>query len=376
MTSIPSNRWHLDDVFIVDSTVHGYNTLPENHVEGRFKERVALQLSETLYQGHSKLIPDGDSKWALSREAFRHAADPELIGHALFAESQTDMCIYHGTPLYGIYRDGGSPLHVGKAMRERWLDRVALYGPISPWQPDALDEIDRMVEEDKIVGIKMYPMDLVDGEVKSYRLDDPEIAFPLIERAQKRGIKIIATHKAIPQGQVPSEPFAPHDVAGAAMAFPDMIFEVVHGGIAYLEETGWQMQRFPNVIVNLEGSSAYLLQRSPRRFAELLGTLLMWGGEDRIVWSTGCVAHHPRPFIELFWKFAIPEDMTTDYGYPQLTEQAKRKILGLNHARLLNWDVAALRESHRNDEFGRLTKMAEPWGRAREPGFPSVATPT
>lgn len=368
-------RWPLDDLFVIDSTVHGYNVQPANHVDGRFRKTVAEQLSETLYVGHSKLIPDGDPKWALTRQEFLHAADPNLLGHALFAESQTDMCIYHGTPLYGIYKDGGSPLSVGKAMRERWPDRVALYGPVSPWQADALDEIDRLVEEDKVVGLKFYPMDLIDGEIKSYRLDDPEIAYPLIERARQRGLKIIATHKAIPQGQVPSEPFAPHDVAGAATAFPDMTFEIVHGGIAYLEETAWQMQRFPNVVVNLEGSSAYLLQRSPRRFAELIGSLLMWGGEDRIVWATGCVAHHPRPFIELFWRFEIPQDMVDGYGYPPLTEQAKRKILGLNHARLLGWDVATLRERHAQDEFGKLAEMAGPWDHARRPSFPSTEVP-
>jgi predicted TIM-barrel fold metal-dependent hydrolase len=360
------NRWPLDDVFIIDSTIHGYNTLPQNHVDGPYKQRVAEQLSQTLWQGHSKLIPDGNPKWALPFDRFQKAADPELLGRALFAESQTDFCVYHGTPLYGIYRDGGSPLWVGREMKKRWPDRVALYGPVSPWQPDALDVIDRLVEEDKVVGLKFYPMDLVDGEIKSYRLDDPEIAYPLLERAQKHGIKMIATHKAIPQGQVPSEPFAPYDVAGAASVFPDLTFEVVHGGVAFLEESAWQMQRFPNVVVNLEGSSAYLLQRSPRKFAELLGTLMMWGGEDRILWATGCVAHHPRPFIDLFWDFQIPEDMVSGYGFPVLTDEAKRKILGLNHARLLNLDIDALRRSHENDAFGKLRAMEEPWSQARE----------
>jgi hypothetical protein len=34
------------------------------------------------------------------------------------------------------------------------------------------------------------------------------------------------------------------------------------------------------------------------------------------------------------WRFEIPEDMRRQYGYPALTERAKRKILGLNSARL------------------------------------------
>jgi predicted TIM-barrel fold metal-dependent hydrolase len=359
-----AGRWHLDDVFVIDSTVHGYNVQPDNNVPGPYKERVAEQLASTLWFGHSKLLPGNDARWALDFESFLRGADPELMGHALFGESQTDMAIYHGTPLYGIFKDGGSPLAVGREMRRRWPSRVALYGPVSPWQPNALEVIDQLVEEDKVIGIKMYPLDLVDGEIKSYRLDDPEIAFPLIEHARKRGIRIIATHKAIPQGQVPSDPYAPFDVAGAAAVFGDMNFEIVHGGMAYLEETAWQMQRFPNVCVNLESTSAYLLQRQPKRFAELIGSLLMWGGEDRIFWSSGCIAHHPRPFIDLFWQFQIPESMREDYGYPEFTEQAKRKILGLNHARFLGWNVDELRRQHRQDEFGRLTQLEEPWSKA------------
>jgi len=42
----------------------------------------------------------------------------------------------------------------------------------------------------------------------------------------------------------------------------------------------------------------------------------------------------PQWQIEALWRFEIPEDMARQYGYPRLTEGAKRKILGLNSARL------------------------------------------
>jgi predicted TIM-barrel fold metal-dependent hydrolase len=305
------------------------------------------------------MVPGGDRRWVLPRERFQRGADPDLLGRALFAESDTDACIYHGTPLYGIYRDGGSPLWVGRQMRDRWPDRVALYGPVSPWQPDALETVERLIAEDRVEGIKLYPMDLVDGEVKSYRLDDPEIAFPILERARALGVKLVATHKSLPQGQVPSEPFAPWDVSGAASAFPDLTFEIVHGGLAYLEEVAFQVQRFPNVCVNLENSTSFLLVRQPRKFAHLIGQLLFWGGEDRIFWSSGAIGQHPRPLLECFWDFEIPEDMQADYGYPPLTEDIKRRILGLNHARLLGWDVDALRA-----RLGSRERLAEPWSAA------------
>jgi|HubBroStandDraft_6_1064221.scaffolds.fasta_scaffold44825_4 predicted TIM-barrel fold metal-dependent hydrolase len=354
----------LEDVFVLDSTVHGYNTRPDNYVPGPFKERVAAQLSDTLFRGHRGIVPGGDQRYVLDRERFQNGADPQLLGRALFAESDTDMCIYHGTPLYGIYQDGGSPLWVGQAMREQWPDRVALYGPVSPWQPDALEVVEQLITEEKVVGIKMYPMDIVDGEVRSYRLDDPEIAFPILEKIQQLGGRVVATHKALPQGQVPSEPFAPWDVSGAASAFPGLTFEIVHGGLAFLEETAWQIQRFPNVAVNLENSSAFLLARQPRKFAHLIGQLLFWGGADRIFWSSGATGRHPQPFLELFWDFEIPEQLQQDYGYPPLTREVKEAILGLNHARLLGWDVEAIRGKLEHDEFGLHKELAEPWSAA------------
>lgn len=355
----------LEDVFVIDSTVHGYNTRPDNFVDSPYRDRVAAMLSETLWKGHCAVVPFGDERYLLEREAFRSGHDPDLLGHALFAESDTDVCIYHGVPLYGIFKDGGSPLWVGQELRERYPDRVALYGPVSPWQPDALEVVEQLIVEEQVVGIKMYPMDIVDGEIHNYRLDDPEIAFPILERIQQLGCKVVATHKALPQGQVPTEPFDPIDVAGAASAFPDLTFEIVHGGLAFLEETAWQIQRFPNVAVNLENAPSILMARAPTRFAHLLGTFMFFDGADRIFWSTGTTGRHPQPFLEMFWDFEIPERLQEEFGYPPLTEEVKRGILGGNHARLLGWDVNEIRARLADDEFGLHKELAEPWsGRA------------
>jgi hypothetical protein len=42
----------------------------------------------------------------------------------------------------------------------------------------------------------------------------------------------------------------------------------------------------------------------------------------------------PQWQIEALWRFQIPDAMREKYGYPALTETAKRKILGLNSAKL------------------------------------------
>jgi hypothetical protein len=42
----------------------------------------------------------------------------------------------------------------------------------------------------------------------------------------------------------------------------------------------------------------------------------------------------PQWQIDALWRFQIPEDLRRKYGYPELTQDAKRKILGLNSAKL------------------------------------------
>ena len=42
----------------------------------------------------------------------------------------------------------------------------------------------------------------------------------------------------------------------------------------------------------------------------------------------------PQWQIEALWRFQIPEAIREKYGYPALTESAKRKILGLTSAKL------------------------------------------
>lgn len=346
----------LNDVFVIDGVAHAYNYAPENWVDPTYGSTASQQ----LYALGAHYVPEGSY---LPYEEWIRSDDADLVASALFAESQTDFAVYHGVPMFGAFKDGGSPLRIGEEIRDRFPNRVALYGPVSPWQKDPLAEIDRLVDEVGVVGIKLYPFDLISGKAEGFALDDPKVAFPLYERAEARGINTIAVHKALPLGPVPIKPFEVTDIEGAAIAFPNLNFEIVHGGMAFVEETTWQLARFPNVSVNLEGTTALMIT-APAQFVQILGSFLLAGAEDRILWATGCMAYHPQVFLEAFWKLQTPPELVHGFGLPELTEDIKRKILGENAARILGLDIEQLKSEAQGDQFADRTELAPRWSRS------------
>jgi hypothetical protein len=69
--------------------------------------------------------------------------------------------------------------------------------------------------------------------------------------------------------------------------------------------------------------------------AHILGQLLKFMGPDRIVFGSDSVWYgSPQWQIDAFWRFQIPAELRKEYGYPELTQDAKRKISGLNSAKL------------------------------------------
>jgi predicted TIM-barrel fold metal-dependent hydrolase len=63
-------------------------------------------------------------------------------------------------------------------------------------------------------------------------------------------------------------------------------------------------------------------------------------GEDKIIYGSEAPLWHPQSALRTFKDFQIPEEVCAGYGYPQLTEQAKRKILGENLLRPHGMDLA------------------------------------
>ena len=90
--------------------------------------------------------------------------------------------------------------------------------------------------------------------------------------------------------------------------------------------------------------------RGPDYFANVISELLFWLGEDRLLFGSDYAIWTPQWLVEKFVAYELPEQIVKDKGV-NLTLEAKKKILGLNAAKLYDIDVAAQSRKLRTPEL-------------------------
>jgi uncharacterized protein len=327
----------IGDAFVFDGVAH-----PFNFTEKNVYDRAGEMFRQHLYAFHQVLTPDTEPK--LSAEQYLKDWTPADIHEMVFDHSDTDMLVAMPLPLTDLFRDGLSPWEDCAELASRDPERIVFWGSVNPLEGRrALDLMERQVGEFGAKAFKFYNVRYDYGAPFPWRMDDPRIAFPVFEKAQELGINLIGVHKGVPLGPQPVEATQTWDMDGAAAAFPDLNFVIFHVGLPFLDETCWQLIRHPNLYASIAATLNFIV-RSPRMFAEILGKLLFWCGEDKIVYGSEAPIWQPQWALNAFRDFSIPQDLCEGYGYPQLTDQAKRKILGENLLRLHGMDVDVTRD--------------------------------
>jgi uncharacterized protein len=240
--------------------------------------------------------------------------------------------------------------------------------------------IEKQIEEMKPDCWKGYNIaraakDLIpDSDMRRWALDDPEVAYPTYEKIDQYarkdngailkkhpGFRNLSIHKGLQTNAAGSDPLLGHpiDIPAAARMWPQFNFIIYHSSIkpafwvlnalnevksgilrAGVPDISWTTEMavlaapYPNVYAEIGTTFASTVITFPSVCAHILGQLLKFMGEDRVVFGSDAVWYgSPQWQIEALWRFQIPEDMCRRYGYPRLTPQIKRKILGLNSAR-------------------------------------------
>ena len=217
--------------------------------------------------------------------------------------------------------------------------------------------------------------------MKRWRMDDEEVAYPMYEvirrnraeLARHPGFFNICVHKGLqtntPTAQPDDRPENgnPDDIPKAAADWPEFNFIIYHAawapqffgaptladiragrtrnGVPDIQWTTRMAQdcaHLPNVYTEMGTTFGAVVTTFPTVAAHLVGQLLKYWGPERIVFGTDSLWYgSPQWQIEAMWRFQIPEAIASKYGYPQLTPQMKRQILGLNSARLYKLEPSA-----------------------------------
>lgn len=270
----------------------------------------------------------------------------------LFLQSDTDMVMLSAIPF--------APGALSPEVMERTMEaadalgcsgRVLMQGESFPTSL-GLDAMAEVASEFPIRAFKTY----THTGGPPWRLDD-DTGDAYLAQVEALDVPVVAVHKGL-SGNDPAS--SPADIGPAALRHPDVNLLVYHSGFETGVEEGPYDPAAPNGGVDRlvasvadagigSGGNVYAelgstwrsLMTSPDEAAHLLGKLLLAVGEDNILWGTDSIWYgSPQDQIQAFRTFAISAEFQEQFGYPPLTADVKRKILGHNAARLFGVDPA------------------------------------
>ena len=296
----------------------------------------------------------------------------------LFFDSDTAMAVLSHPPAPA----DANPLTTSDAAATRALvealdgsPRLLIQGMVLPSLPPAqsqMDEMERMAEEWKPRSWKTFTNWGPDGG--GWWLDDPKVGLPFIEKARRLGVKVIAVHKGLPFSGFDPAYSSCRDIGVVARLFPDVNFVVYHSGydtrvpegpyypaapdqgVNSLIKTLLDNGIAPNSNVYAElGATWLIVMRNPTAAAHVLGKLLKYVGEERLLWGTDSIWWgSPQDQIQAFRAFQIAEPTRERYGYPALTPALKRKVFGFNALSAFRVDPKDVVKKIDRDRIGRL----------------------
>jgi predicted TIM-barrel fold metal-dependent hydrolase len=298
----------------------------------------------------------------------------------LFNQSDTSMMILTALPI----PEAVNPLDLEAMTKARRIaqevcgdGRVLLHGGVQPTSGPVTAQLDGMAtlrRDHGVVGWKVYTHSPGAG----WWLDDhdaraPRVGESFLTRVEEVGPKVVCVHKGFSGG---SEYASPVDVGPAAKAHPDVDFVVYHSGFeagvteSAFTEDGRGVDRLitslrragigpgENVYAEL-GSTWWNLMRDPTQAAHVLGKLLAAVGPGNVVWGTDSLWYgSPQDQIQAFRAFEISTELQERHGYPALTKELKRRVLGANALALYGLEPPAAGCEFSRDELAKVRETS------------------
>jgi predicted TIM-barrel fold metal-dependent hydrolase len=333
-----------EEIFVIDGHVHNWDGRRANcrNVHGQ-------QFIDCFYGYHTFLSPK-EKLW--TREKFdRYGA--EQLYQDLFVDGYDDMAIFQPTYLKDFYVDGFNTTEQNAVLKAKHPHRFIVNGAFDPRDEAAgLDALEELAVTHQLKGVKLYTAEWR-GDSRGYKLTDPWCE-KYLERCELLGIRNVHIHKGPTILPLDRDAFDVADVDHAATNFQGLNFIIEHCGLPRLDDFCWIATQETNVYGGLAVALPFI-RKQPKYFAHVISQLLMWLGPDKLLYGSDYGIWTPDWLVEDLMAFELPEDITRETG-AVLDLEAKRKILGLNAARLYGIDI----------EVQKLLLASEPQRRVAE----------
>ena len=315
--------------FVFDSHLHFWDARPENWVAGQEKYAKGWIECFHAYQG----LGPPETHWSI--EHFHHCSEDDFEKD-VFVDGHVDMAVFQSTYLRDWYTNGFNDIEQNAALLERFPGKLIVNGRWDPRDGEAgLQQLEADHAKHGIKGVKLYTAEWK-GASRGWTLKDPE-AVPFLEKCVELSIKNIHVHKGPTIWPLDKDGFDVADIDHAATSFPDLNFIVEHVGLPRIEDFCFMATQEPNVYAGISVVVGGLMHARPRFFAKVMGELLFWVGEDKMLFGSDYSIWEPKWQVEGLVDWDYPDDEFSDF--PRWTTTAKKKVLGLNAARLYGVDV-------------------------------------
>lgn len=329
-----------------------------------------------------------------------YAGDDPDLGHLdcltgeayvkeVFMDSDTDIAVLSFGPapdneMMPQYSEGAETVRIVEALGT--TQRLMVHGRCMPTYPEDLEAMDETAANWPVAAWKTYtqhgPKDT------GYFLDD-DLGQHFIDKVRTTGVNRIAIHKGLPFLQYTEnlKYASSRDVGPAATANPDITFMIYHAGydmrvpegpyrpgsgagvddlITSLANSGITPDSPQNVYAEI-GSTWRYLMRDPDQAAHVIGKLLKYVGEDRVLWGTDSIWYgSPQDQIMAFRAFQISDEFQEKYGYPKITPEIRAKVFGLNGAEAYALSPDDVRKHTKVDP---VQKAKEEYAERQDPSY-------
>ena len=282
----------------------------------------------------------------------------------LFGNAAVDMGIFQPSYLTDFYEEGFNTIDQNGRLAEQYPERFINNGRFDPREgKEGLADLERQKEEYDIEGVKVYTAEWKDDS-KGWRLDS-EASFEFLEKCSELGVDKVHAHKGPTIRPLNRDAFDVADVDDAASSFPELDFVVEHVGLPRLDDFCWIAAQEPNVYGGLAVAAPLAVHR-PRKFGEIMGELLFWLGEDRLLFGSDYALWNPDWLVETVMDAELTDEQRDEYD-ARLDIDTMKKIMGENAAELYDIDIEAKKRAFETDD------ISEQFGLGNHYGEPAAA---